>query len=96
MQKYGRQDNGAERLTDCQDACLCRRQVVETFQVKAKCNDGAEQYHAEYGAERIERYFAGTANGLLKQEMNSPPNSILQPMTFVGEYFARILRGWSV
>ena len=66
MQKYGRQDNGAERLTDCQDACLCRRQVVETFQVKAKCNDGAEQYHAEYGAERIECYFAGNGKRIVE------------------------------
>lgn len=35
----------------------------------------------------------GISSGLLKQEINIPPKSILQPITFVEEYLDNTLRG---
>ena len=35
----------------------------------------------------------GISIGLLKQEINIPPKSILQPITFVEEYLDNTLRG---
>lgn len=35
----------------------------------------------------------GISSGLLKQEINIPPKSILHPITFVEEYLDNTLRG---